>query len=89
MISIFYEGSLKPVLKFFTPQKVCAIVLTFKPFTDFMPFGGGGSESQSQQFRDFLLRANRYQTLQIEGPASSKKVILVEVSDLLFVTRNV
>ena len=47
---------------------------------DFVPIGGRTSESQAALFRDFLLRANKYQTLNIFGDdAMQKKVILVEV----------
>ena len=42
------------------------------------------SGSQQSQFQDFLLRANKYNTLDIFGDTvSSKKIIFVEVSDLL------
>jgi len=45
--------------------------------------GGPLSESQSTQFQDFLLRANKYPTLQIfHQEQLHRKVILVEVIHL-------
>ncbi|XP_070564525.1 cell cycle checkpoint protein RAD17-like [Ptychodera flava] len=53
-----------------------------KTYQDFVPVGGFTSQSQQTLFHDFLLRANRYNTLQIFENSSglSKKIILVEVS---------
>ena len=43
------------------------------------------SSSQKSQFQDFLLRANKYNTLDIFGDSgSSKKIVFVEVSSLTF-----
>ena len=40
------------------------------------------SGSQKSQFQDFLLRANKYNTLDIFGDSvSSKKIVFVEVND--------
>ncbi|XP_077981912.1 cell cycle checkpoint protein RAD17-like [Glandiceps talaboti] len=61
------------------------VTSTFEPSTsrrhhDFIPIGGFTSESQQTLFQDFLLRANRYNTLQIFDNSSglTKKIILVE-----------
>ena len=48
--------------------------------SDFAAVGMTAFESQSSQFQDFLLRANRYPTLQIfQQDQLHKKLILVEV----------
>ena len=50
-------------------------------FVELAAVGGPWNESQSRQFQDFLLRANKYPTLQIFNQDQlHKKIILVEVS---------
>lgn len=60
-----------------TALTVPLIVLFLSEFR----MNGFSCSSQSAQFRDFLLRANKYHCLKIvgDGAATDKKLILVEV----------
>ncbi len=58
-------------------QHICQILFSF---TDFVPVGGSAFESQGSQFADFLLRANRYPSLQMFNQhALQNRILLVEV----------